>query len=199
MRRAWQPRVTPASRSNDHRRQHDMTPQLKTALDGLLQQTVSRHGGTPGIVAMATDRNGNFYEGAAGVPAARSGRADDDQFGVRDLLHHQGADRHLGDATRGGRKAFAGRRCRPLHAGDRRAASARRLRGRRPAKAARAEAPHHRQRPDAAHLGPVLRVLQRRRPEIPHRAQHPDRGIEQLRVRSGRCCCTIQAPRGPTA
>jgi methyl acetate hydrolase len=44
-----------------------MTPQLKTALDGLLQQTVSRHGGTPGIVAMATDRNGNFYEGAAGV------------------------------------------------------------------------------------------------------------------------------------
>ena len=44
-----------------------MTPQLKTALDGLLQQTVSRHGGTPGIVAMATGRNDNFYEGAAGA------------------------------------------------------------------------------------------------------------------------------------
>lgn len=44
-----------------------MTPQLKTALDGLLLQTVSRRGGTPGIVAMVTDRNGNFYEGAAGV------------------------------------------------------------------------------------------------------------------------------------
>jgi methyl acetate hydrolase len=40
---------------------------LKTALDGALQQTVHRHGGAPGVVAMATDRSGNFYEGAAGT------------------------------------------------------------------------------------------------------------------------------------
>lgn len=40
---------------------------LKTALDGALQQCVSRHGGVPGVVAMATDRNANFYEGAVGT------------------------------------------------------------------------------------------------------------------------------------
>lgn len=39
---------------------------MKIALDGALRQTVSHHGGVPGIVAMATDREGNFYEGAAG-------------------------------------------------------------------------------------------------------------------------------------
>lgn len=42
-------------------------PTLTTALNGVLQQTVSRPGGVPGVVAMATDRNANFYEGAAGV------------------------------------------------------------------------------------------------------------------------------------
>ena len=41
-------------------------PKLKTALDAVLDQTVHRHGGAPGVVAMATDRNGNFYEGASG-------------------------------------------------------------------------------------------------------------------------------------
>ena len=33
----------------------------------MLDHTVHRHGGAPGVVAMATDRNGNFYEGAAGT------------------------------------------------------------------------------------------------------------------------------------
>lgn len=42
-------------------------PKLKAALDGALQQCVHRHGGVPGVVAMATDRQANFYEGAAGV------------------------------------------------------------------------------------------------------------------------------------
>jgi len=42
-------------------------PKLKTALDAVLDQTVHRHGGAPGVVAMATDRNGNFYEGATGT------------------------------------------------------------------------------------------------------------------------------------
>ncbi len=40
---------------------------LKSVLDVVLQQTVRRHGGAPGVVAMATDRQGNTYEGAAGV------------------------------------------------------------------------------------------------------------------------------------
>jgi methyl acetate hydrolase len=42
------------------------TTQLKTALDAVLKQNVERHGGSPGVVAMATNRQGNFYEGAAG-------------------------------------------------------------------------------------------------------------------------------------
>ena len=40
---------------------------LKAALDAVLDCNVHRHGGAPGVVAMATDRNGNFYEGAAGT------------------------------------------------------------------------------------------------------------------------------------
>ena len=39
---------------------------LQEALDAVLAQTTQRHGGAPGVVAMATDRDGNFYEGAAG-------------------------------------------------------------------------------------------------------------------------------------
>ena len=42
------------------------TTQLKTALDAVLKQNVERHGGSPGVVAMATNRQENFYEGAAG-------------------------------------------------------------------------------------------------------------------------------------
>ena len=42
-------------------------PKLKSALDGALRQCVHRHGGVPGVVAMATDRTANFYEGAAGT------------------------------------------------------------------------------------------------------------------------------------
>ncbi|GAA6140284.1 serine hydrolase domain-containing protein [Hydrogenophaga sp. 5NK40-0174] len=40
---------------------------MSTALNAVLQQNANRHGGSPGVVAMATDRNGNFFEGAAGV------------------------------------------------------------------------------------------------------------------------------------
>ncbi len=40
---------------------------LQRALDALLHQSVHRHGGVPGVVAMVTDRNGNLYEGAAGT------------------------------------------------------------------------------------------------------------------------------------
>ena len=44
-----------------------MNDKLKTALDALLQQSVERRGGVPGVVAMLTDPGSNFYEGAAGV------------------------------------------------------------------------------------------------------------------------------------
>jgi len=39
----------------------------RLALDAVLAQTTGRHGGAPGVVAMATDRQGNIYEGAAGT------------------------------------------------------------------------------------------------------------------------------------
>ncbi len=44
-----------------------MKTKLESTLDGVLSQTVGRHGGVPGVVAMATDRKANFYQGAAGV------------------------------------------------------------------------------------------------------------------------------------
>lgn len=44
-----------------------MTTKLTAALDAVLAQAAHRHGGVPGVVAMATDRQGNFYEGAAGT------------------------------------------------------------------------------------------------------------------------------------
>ncbi|WP_203363748.1 serine hydrolase domain-containing protein [Bacillus sp. REN10] len=40
---------------------------LKSSLDNVLQNAVGRAGGIPGVVAMVTDREGNIYEGAAGV------------------------------------------------------------------------------------------------------------------------------------
>jgi len=43
-----------------------MNQALKQAADTVLGYTTGRLGGAPGVVAMATDRNGNFYEGASG-------------------------------------------------------------------------------------------------------------------------------------
>ncbi len=43
-----------------------MTQELKQIADSIIGQAVHRAGGAPGIVAMATDRKGNFYEGSAG-------------------------------------------------------------------------------------------------------------------------------------
>ena len=43
-----------------------MSSNLKTAADGILHKVVSAKPGVPGVVAMATDRNGIIYEGAAG-------------------------------------------------------------------------------------------------------------------------------------
>lgn len=44
-----------------------MGQSLTAAANAILNETVCRAGGAPGVVAMATDRQGNFYEGAAGV------------------------------------------------------------------------------------------------------------------------------------
>ena len=44
-----------------------MSTSLTAKLDSVLARAVESAGGVPGVVAMATDRNGNFYEGAHGV------------------------------------------------------------------------------------------------------------------------------------
>jgi methyl acetate hydrolase len=44
-----------------------MNEALKAAADTVLAYTTGRAGGAPGVVAMATDRKGNIYEGCAGV------------------------------------------------------------------------------------------------------------------------------------
>src|SRR4051812_44151666 len=43
-----------------------MSSGLKAACDAILQRVVSGSAPVPGVVAMATDRRGNVYEGAAG-------------------------------------------------------------------------------------------------------------------------------------
>ena len=44
-----------------------MSAKLKSVADQILDTTTSRAGGVPGVVAVATDRNGNIYEGCSGV------------------------------------------------------------------------------------------------------------------------------------
>src|SRR5918993_3015330 len=46
-----------------------MSNGLKAAADAILQRVVSGSPRVPGVVAMATDRRGNIYEGAAGQRA----------------------------------------------------------------------------------------------------------------------------------
>ncbi len=43
-----------------------MSERVRKAADAVLSYTVGRAGGAPGVVAMATNRNANIYEGAAG-------------------------------------------------------------------------------------------------------------------------------------
>jgi methyl acetate hydrolase len=43
-----------------------MTHSLKVAADAVLSKAVNSTPGLPGVVAVATDRNGNIYEGGAG-------------------------------------------------------------------------------------------------------------------------------------
>jgi methyl acetate hydrolase len=43
-----------------------MAQSIKQAADAVLDYTTNRAGGVPGVVAMATDRKENFYEGTAG-------------------------------------------------------------------------------------------------------------------------------------
>jgi methyl acetate hydrolase len=46
-----------------------MSADLKSGCDAILRRVVSGSSGVPGVVAMATDRERNIYEGAAGVRA----------------------------------------------------------------------------------------------------------------------------------
>ena len=43
-----------------------MTEAVREAADRILRDVAERENGVPGVVAMATDREDNFYEGAAG-------------------------------------------------------------------------------------------------------------------------------------
>ena len=52
-----------------------MKQTIKQTVDTILDYSVNRAGGTPGVVAMATDRKGNFYEGCAGKRALGSEQA----------------------------------------------------------------------------------------------------------------------------
>jgi methyl acetate hydrolase len=47
-------------------RETEMAQDLKSAADAVLRRVVSGQPSVPGVVAMATDRRGNTYEGAAG-------------------------------------------------------------------------------------------------------------------------------------
>lgn len=46
-----------------------MSESLRTSADAILSGVVAAQAGVPGVVAVATDREGNIYEGAAGVRA----------------------------------------------------------------------------------------------------------------------------------
>jgi methyl acetate hydrolase len=43
-----------------------MKEDVREPADRVLRGAVEQEDGVPGVVAMATDREGNFYEGAAG-------------------------------------------------------------------------------------------------------------------------------------
>jgi hypothetical protein len=150
-----------------------MSEAIKKAADTVLKYTTERLGGVPGVVAMATDRKANIYEGAAGR---------------RELGKDQPMTTDTVFAIFSTTKPLTGTLVMQL-------VEEGRIRLDEPAKRyvpeiselevlegfdgagkpkTRAPKRHHDQRSHAAHVGPVLRVLQRRRLEIPHHAQHSD-------------------------
>ena len=52
-----------------------MSTALKTACDGILARVTEGDTRVPGVVAMATDRSANTYEGAAGERLLGGGKA----------------------------------------------------------------------------------------------------------------------------
>ena len=52
-----------------------MVQSIKTAADAVLNKAVNSNPGVPGVVAVATDRNANIYEGALGVRQAGANEA----------------------------------------------------------------------------------------------------------------------------
>jgi CubicO group peptidase (beta-lactamase class C family) len=119
---------------------------MKSALDAVLKQTVERHGGVPGVVAMATDRHDNFYEGAVGTRelGKDSPMTTDSVFAIFSTT-----------------KALAGVCMMQLVEEGKISLSAgsRRLRRQRPTQNPASETKDHGQRPDAPYLGLVLRIL----------------------------------------
>jgi methyl acetate hydrolase len=51
-----------------------MDAEFAAAADAILQRATTGEPRVPGVVAMATDREGNIYEGAAGVSSSATTR-----------------------------------------------------------------------------------------------------------------------------
>ena len=176
-----------------------MTGSLKTAADAILHGCVSGSPRVPGVVAMATDRNGNIYEGAAGKRDARPGRGHDHRHRVRHLLDHQGDHRHGRPAAGRGGQARP-RRARPRNT-RRRSASSRSWRASTPTASRGCGRPSATSPPGCCCCTPPASATTsstssttawRRSTASP--ASSPPR-----RRRSTRRCCSIPATSGSTA
>ncbi len=76
-----------------------MTFTLRERADTLLRDAVASRS-VPGVVAMATDREGTLYEGAFGERMLGSGEAMTRRQRGLDRLNDEGAHDHRGVATR---------------------------------------------------------------------------------------------------
>ncbi len=119
--------------------------------DAILQGVVSASPRVPGVVAMATDRRGNIFEGAAGKRRMDQDAAMTTDSVFAHIFDHQGDHRNSRAATCRGGQARPRRAGENLCAGHRQDAGDRRIRRRRRAEAARAQARHHDADADAAH------------------------------------------------
>ncbi len=75
-----------------------ITEFAKTA-DAVLKGVVESNPRVPGVVAMATDRHMNIYEGAFGKRRLDRAGRHDHGHNIRHLLDDQGDHRHGGAAT----------------------------------------------------------------------------------------------------
>ena len=138
-----------------------MADGLQSSIDAILRKVTSGSPRVPGVVAIATDRNGEHLRGRCRQAHARSGRRHDDRQRLRDLLDHQGDRRHRRAAAHRGRPARSRCAGEDLCPGHRQAAGSGGVRRSGTAQAAPAQARRHHEDAAAAHRGLRLRLLQR--------------------------------------